>query len=90
MKFQFTPSKNRFWIGIAAALFSFTAYKNRDATHPHFLYGVTMQNHSGYDYIGEDFETTVHLIGYSQEYTRAEQYLTLIQSTDLCLIYSTD
>lgn len=25
MKFQFTLSKNRFWIGIAAALFSFTA-----------------------------------------------------------------
>ena len=59
-----------------------SAYENRDTTHPLFLYGVTMQNHSGYDYIGEDFETTVHLIGYSQEYARAEQYLTLIQSTD--------
>lgn len=59
-----------------------SAYESRNTAQPLFLYGVSMQNHSGYDYTGEDFETTIHLAGYSQDYPDAEQYLTLIQATD--------
>lgn len=62
--------------------FIIDAYENRDSESPLFLFGVTMQNHSGYDYIGDDFETTVHLEGYNGDYPDAEQYLSLIHSTD--------
>lgn len=58
------------------------AYENRDAESPLFLFGVTMQNHSGYDYSGDDFETTVHLEEYNSDYPDVEQYLSLIHSTD--------
>ena len=37
-----------------------SVYENRDKEQPLFLYGVTMQNHSSYNYDGEDFKTTVH------------------------------
>lgn len=62
--------------------FIISSYERRAAASPLFFYGVTMQNHSGYDYAGEDFETSVQLKGYAQEYSDAEQYLTLIQMTD--------
>ena len=49
---------------------------------PVFIFGVTMQNHSSYDYAGDDFENSVELVGYSREYPDAEQYLSLIHETD--------
>ena len=51
---------------------------------PVFMFGVTMQNHGGYYYDGEDFETTVTLEG-MQDCPAAEQYLTLIRHSDKAL-----
>ncbi len=50
---------------------------------PLFLWAVSMQNHGGYDYEGEDFEETVKLPGQGPE--AVEQYLTLIQASDRAL-----
>ena len=49
---------------------------------PLFMFAVTIQNHGGYDYSGNDFSASVHLQGYSQAYPEVEQYLTCIQETD--------
>lgn len=57
-------------------------YESRDRTRPLFLFGVTMQNHGGYRYIGPNFFNEVRLRGFTQAYPRAEQYLTLIHQTD--------
>lgn len=62
--------------------FIIASYENRRAQMPLFFYGVTMQNHSSYDYAGPDFEERVHLDGYTRDYPEAEQYLTLIRETD--------
>lgn len=54
-----------------------------------FLFGVTMQNHGAFDYVGDHYQQTVFLEGYNQDYDDAEQYLTLIHETDRaveCLI----
>lgn len=56
--------------------------EQQDPETPLFLFGVTMQNHSAYDYQGDDFEESVFVKGYSQEYPAANQYLTLIHETD--------
>ena len=50
---------------------------------PLFLFGVTMQNHGGYDVPG--FESTVTLTG--QAYPDAEQYLSLLRETDRAVEY---
>jgi len=55
--------------------------------HPVFLFGVTMQNHSPYDYSGDDFQNTIELEGYAGEYSEVEQYLSLIHETDLAIQY---
>lgn len=49
---------------------------------PQFIYGVTMQNHGGYDYDGENFEATIKAKGYDHNYKKVNQYLTLIHETD--------
>ena len=49
---------------------------------PVFMFGVTIQNHGGYDYAESDFSPAVHLQGYSQDYPDVEQYLTCIHETD--------
>lgn len=54
---------------------------------PLFLMGVTMQNHGGYLYEGEDFTETVHLTELSQEYPAADQYLSLLNETDRAMEY---
>lgn len=51
-------------------------------TEPLFVFGITMQNHGGYDYPGEDFEKTITLEGYEGDYPLTEQYLSLINKTD--------
>lgn len=63
-----------------------------------FLFGVTMQNHGGYTYEGADFEYSITLDGYENEYRDAQQYLSLIHETEskrsdsvyesLCLLFS--
>lgn len=52
-----------------------------------FLFGVTMQNHGGYDYEGPNYERTVSLEGYSRDYPEAEQYLSLLRESDRALEY---
>lgn len=52
-----------------------------------FIFGVTMQNHGGYNYSGEDFVNTIDLIGYRNEYPRAEQFLSLIHESDMAVQY---
>ena len=52
---------------------------------PLFIFGVTVQNHSTYEYDGDDFETDVHIVKPEGEYPRAEQYLSLIKDSDEAL-----
>ena len=47
-----------------------------------FMFGVTMQNHGGYDYEEADFVSDVKLEGYEGDYPEVEQYLTVIHKTD--------
>ncbi len=55
---------------------------NKTDENPLFLFGITMQNHGGYVYSGEDFENTIALEGYHGSYPLAEQYLSLLHETD--------
>lgn len=50
-----------------------------------FIFGVTVQNHSGYEYDGEDFTSDVHITNYDGYYPRAEQYLSLVKKSDEAL-----
>lgn len=52
-----------------------------------FMFGVTMQNHGGYTYSGENYEQSISLEGYSQDYDNVEQYLSLIHETDSAVAY---
>lgn len=69
--------------------FMLDKYKSRIAENsgPVFLFGVTMQNHSPYDYNGNDFQKTIELEGYDGQYDEVEQYLSLIHETDLAVQY---
>lgn len=50
-----------------------------------FIFGVTVQNHSGYEYDGDDFVTDVHITNYDGDFPRAEQYLSLVKKSDEAL-----
>lgn len=50
-----------------------------------FIFGVTVQNHSGYEYSGDDFVSDVHITNYDGYYPRAEQYLSLVKKSDEAL-----
>ncbi len=54
---------------------------------PLFFFGVSMQNHGGYGYTGEDFEKTISLTDYPDQFPRAEQYLSSIHESDNALRY---
>ena len=56
-------------------------YESRE-NEPLFLFGITMQNHGGYVYAGEDFEKSVSLNGFENDYPDVEQYLSLLRETD--------
>lgn len=60
-------------------------YENKPDDQPLFLFGVTMQNHGGYEYEGNDFEYTNFLSEMSREYSDVEQYLALLQRSDEAL-----
>lgn len=64
--------------------------ENKASNQNVFLFGVTMQNHGGYTYEGDNYEQTISLNGYSQEYHQAEQYLSLIHETDSAVEYLID
>ena len=57
-----------------------TYEKNKNG--PLFLFGVSMQNHGDYSYVGDNFESSVSLVGYDKDYPDVEQYLSLIHETD--------
>ena len=59
----------------------------REGEKPLFMFGVTMQNHGGYDYEGEDFEKTVTLTDFEGRYPAAEQYLSLVNESDKAVEY---
>ena len=54
---------------------------------PLFIFGITMQNHSSYDYVGENYIPSIKLKGYKNHYPQAEQYLTLIHESDKAMEY---
>ena len=54
---------------------------------PLFLFGVTMQNHGGYDYVGNNYTQHISLTGLNEEYPTVEQYLSLIYETDQAVEY---
>ena len=58
-------------------------FEAEHAEGPLFMFGVTMQNHSGYN--DPDYPAQVHLTGLEGDYPDAEQYLSLIRETDAAL-----
>lgn len=60
-------------------------YENKEEEKNLFLYSVSMQNHGGYE--TEEFDSTIYLQDYSQEYSDVEEYLSLIHETDLAMEY---
>lgn len=54
---------------------------------PRFIFGITMQNHGGYRYEGNNYTKTIELEGCSREYPCAEQYLSLLHESDKALQY---
>ena len=54
---------------------------------PVFLFGITMQNHGGYETPLEDYTKTVWLENSSQPYPQAEEYLSMIRYSDAALEY---
>ncbi len=60
-------------------------FEERDKDRPLFVFGVTVQNHSTYEYTGDDFETDVHVTRPEGDFPRAEQYLSLIKDSDEAL-----
>ena len=61
-------------------------YENNIEMNSHqFIFGVTMQNHSGYDYTGDNFTETIKLKCYTNAYADVEQYINLIHETDTAL-----
>lgn len=61
-------------------------FEKKEKGKPQFFFNVTMQNHSGYTYEGEEFETTVHLTWEAEnKFPQTEQYLSLIRASDKAL-----
>lgn len=58
-------------------------FEERRDDGPLFLFGVTMQNHSGYTH--PDFEATVRATGLKRDYGDVNQYLSLMQLTDAAI-----
>ena len=58
-------------------------YEQQSENESLFLFGITMQNHGGYDNAG--YPSTIHLNGYQNQYIEAEQYLSLLNESDSAL-----
>ncbi len=67
--------------------FILDSLRNDTDDKPLFIFGITMQNHGGYSYDGENFTPTVALEGYRGNYPTVEQYLTLANITDSAVEY---
>lgn len=55
--------------------------------NPLFILGVTIQNHGGYTYTGENYTKYISLNDFGSEFPEVEQYLTLIHETDKAIEY---
>ena len=55
--------------------------------NPLFIFGVTMQNHGGYTYVGENYNQSISLNDLGNEYSDVEQDLSLIHETDKAVEY---
>lgn len=62
-------------------------YEAHTDNTPLFIFGVTIQNHGGYEYEGENYTKTVELQNMSRDYPKAEQYLSLLKESDAALEY---
>lgn len=67
-------------------MYEYILAKLDKADSKQFLFGVTMQNHGGYESV-ENFTPTIGLTSYSATYPKAEQYLSLINASDKALEY---
>ncbi len=56
-------------------------------TDPAFIFGVTMQNHGGYQEPVESYDHCIELQGELKGFDQAEQYLSLIHASDEALQY---
>jgi phosphoglycerol transferase MdoB-like AlkP superfamily enzyme len=56
-------------------------FENKASDEKLFVFNVTVQNHSGYEYFGDDFEYKVNSIKYNQ-YQPLNQYLSLLKYSD--------
>lgn len=54
---------------------------------PLFLFGITMQNHGGYLYTGDNFDPQISLSDLKEDYPDVEQYLSLLHETDKAMEY---
>lgn len=62
-------------------------YEAHTDDSPLFLFGVTIQNHGGYEYEGDDYEKTVTLQNMSRDYPKAEQFFSALKVSDDALAY---
>ena len=61
-------------------------FDNKEAGVPQFYFNVTMQNHGGYTYSGDNFEITVQLTGEADgKFPQTEQFLSLMKASDEAL-----
>lgn len=64
-------------------------FENKDENELFFNFTVTMQNHSGYDYEGDNFTPTISLTDIPN-CPKVEQYLSLVKESDEALKYLID
>lgn len=57
-------------------------YKSRNRKQPFFSFGVTIQNHGGWD---DEYVPTVHIEKPEIDYVEADEYLSLIRESDKAL-----
>ena len=58
-------------------------YEQKEPGEKLFLFNITMQNHSGYD--DKQYNSTVSLTEYPNEFPQAEQFLSLMRESDQAL-----
>ncbi len=86
---EFPPKEDTYYIRYYmsdTSMFDFMlkALSETQKNKPTFMFGVTMQNHGGYS---DPMKENIKLNGYSKEYPKAEQYLSLLNETDRALEY---
>ncbi len=57
-------------------------YENHDSEVPYFAFNVTMQNHGGYTGTYANFEQEVFTTSTSKQYTKVNNYLSLVKKSD--------